>query len=895
MNTKKITALTLTFTMLLSLLLPALPAQAQNDRQTRIQPNRRGQMMRNWRADKNAENQSLETQDQRRPDWVRNATRRSLTRLTAMRDKLALEDVATDLTLRSAEQDDLGQTHLRLTQKHRGVEVFGSQLLSHVKGDEEATVGGRSFDVKNVETTPAITAEQAIENAKAALNFNGEFITPPTANLVILPHRIFQEKAATEATLTYQVILQIEDGTDATAAHQYFVNAQDGQIVWHYNSMPHGTGRGLYSGYVGVPSVYVPPSGLFGATYQMRDLARGNSGVFNMNGAENSPTGVFLSSTDSWGDGTTDNNQSAAVDAQFGIQKSWDYFSSVLGRRGMDGYGGAVESRVHYGSNYNNAFYSWNSNRLTYGDGDGSMFNPLVSLDIVGHEFTHGVTDRTASLIYAKESGALNESFSDIFGTAVEFYANQSPDYLIGEDCFTPGTAGDAMRNMGDLSFHYSTRLYQGACNPVGDVKAPDYNDDCGVHTNSGIMNNAFFLLAQGGTHQVTNITVNSIGRRNAELIFWRALVYYLFPSANFYDARVASVNAAVDLFGPNSREHRATEAAWEAVGVSGAHLLFYNAQNGAAAAVQVTDEGQFGWQQSYSLSSQWSNIVPIANYLLFYNASTGLYAVAKMDQDGNLETVNNGYLPRYVTHVVATDKHVFFFNSSDRSGFVGAVNTSSGQLFKTQSFGAGAFSPWTHIVDTKYGMFFYNRADGTVAVVNVQPNGLLSQTDGKLRHLAAGYDQVVVQGADVVLYNNTSGSYALGLVDSAGKYVNTALTSCAARLTPGYKKIVVSDGNFFFYNPDNGAAAIARIGRSIYLVSSCIGQLSVKQTYGAHMFFYPGWTNLVPTANGLFFYSQNDRSGAIGHFASDGSFVQTQSFGAGEFGFWTQIVTTEK
>lgn len=890
MNTQKFTAVTLTITILLSLVFPALPAQAQNDRQTRIQPGRRGQMTRNWRADTNTENQSLAMQDQRRPDWVKSAARRSLTRLAAMREKLALADAATDLTLRSAEQDDLGQTHLRLTQKHRGVEVFGSQLISHVKGEEEATVGGRTFDVKDVETTPAITADQAIENAKAALNYNGEFVTAPAANLVVLPHRIFKEKAATGATLTYQVTLQIEDGTEATAAHHYFVSAQDGQIVWHYNNMPHGTGRGLYSGNVGVPSVYVPPSGLFGATYQMRDLGRGNSGVFNMNGATNSPTGVFLSSTDIWGDGTTDNNQSAAVDAQFGIQKSWDYFLSVLGRRGMDGYGGAIESRIHYGSNYNNAFYSWNSNRLTYGDGDGSMFNPLVSLDIVAHEFTHGVTERTANLIYASESGALNESFSDIFGTAVEFYANQRPDYLIGEDCFTPDTAGDAMRDMANPSLygdpdHYSTR-YTGTA------------DNGGVHTNSGIMNNAFYLLAAGGTNATSNLTVTSIGRRNAELIFWRALVYYLFPSANFYDARVATVNAAADLFGPNSREHRATEAAWEAVGVSGAHLFFYNAQDGSAAAVQVTNEGQFGWQVGYgagALSTQWSNIVPVANYLFFYNFNTGLYAVAKLDQDGNLNTVNNGYLPRYVTHVVATDKHIFFFNAYDRSGFAGTVNTSSGQFFRTQSFGAGAFSPWTHIVDTKYGMFFYNRADGTVAMVNVQANGTLNQTDGKVRYLAAGYDQVVVQGADVLLYNNTSGSYALGLVDSAGKYVNTPLTSCAAKLSPGYKKIVVSNDSFFFYNPDNGAAAVARIGRSIYQVSLCIGQLSVKQTYGAYMLFYPGWTNLVPTTNGLLFYSQNNRSGAIGHFASDGSFVQTESFGEGAFGFWTQIVTTEK
>jgi Zn-dependent metalloprotease len=373
MNTQKITALTLTFALLLSLVLPTIPAQAQNERQTRIQTGRRGQTTRSWRADKNdagTENQSLETPDARRPEWVNAATRRSLSRLTTMREMLALEDAATDLTLRSAEQDDLGQTHLRLAQKHQGVEVFGAQLIAHVKGEEEARIGGRTFEIKDVVTTPAISADQATELAKATLNYHGEFAVQPMAKLVVLPHRIFNDAAANEATLTYQVTLQIEDGTEATAAHQYFVNAQDGQIVWHYNAMPHGSGRSLYAGTVPVPSTYVPPSGIFGAYYQMRDAGRGSSTTTNMNGGTTTANNIFYNSSDNWGDGTTGNAESAAVDAQWGIQKSWDYFLSVLGRRGMDGYGGAIESRVHYGVSYNNAFYSWNSNRLSYGDGD---------------------------------------------------------------------------------------------------------------------------------------------------------------------------------------------------------------------------------------------------------------------------------------------------------------------------------------------------------------------------------------------------------------------------------------------------------------------------------------------------------------------------------------------
>ncbi|HEX4948501.1 MAG TPA: M4 family metallopeptidase [Blastocatellia bacterium] len=892
MKTQKHTAITLTITMLLSLIFPALPTQAQSNQPTRSQTGRRGQATRSWRAEATAENQSLEMHD-RRPDWVSNAARRSLTRLTAMREKLALENVATELTLRSAEQDDLGQTHLRLAQKHHGVEVFGAQLVSHVKGNDEATIGGRTFDVKEIETTPAISAEQAIENAKAALSFNGEFAVPPSATLVVLPHEVFSDEATNEATLTYQVNLQIEDGTEATAAHQYFVNAQDGQIVWHYNALPHGTGYSLYSGTVPVPSTYVPPSGIFGAYYQMRDPGRGGSTTTNMNNGTATANNIFYNSFDTWGNGTKDHTESAAVDAQFGVQKSWDYFLNVLGRRGMDGNGGAIESRVHYGTNYDNAFYSPKSNKLSYGDGSGSMFNPLVSLDIVAHEFTHGVTERTAGLIYSKESGALNESFSDIFGVAVEYYANLNPDYLIGEDCYTPNTSGDALRDMANPSInHYRNRLNPGACTPS------DSNDQCGVHTNSGIQNNAFYLLAVGGTNSTSNVTVPGIGRRNAELIFWRALSLYLFPSANFYDARVATVNAAVDLFGPNSKEHRATETAWDAVGVSGADLFFYNDQNGQAAAVEVTDNGVFGWQTNYgagSLSTQWTDIVATKNHQFFYNWRNGLYAVTKTNQNGQMGTLSNGYLPAYTTKVVSTDSHILLYKGSDRSGVVGQVNA-SGQFVQTQSFGAYSFSYWSEIVDTQYGMFFYNRIDGTIAVCHVQANGTLRQTDGRMNYLPAGMDQVIVQGANVLLYDNETGAYISGAVGSDGKFFYNSVTSCGATLGAGYRKIVAAGNKLFFYNPSTGAGAVGYISRSSGPLSPypyyCEGQLRIQKTYTT---FATGWTHLVDTSNGLLFYNINNRSGAVGRFASDGSFIQTQGFGAGAFGYWSHIVTLEK
>lgn len=241
----------------------------------------------------------------------------------------------------------------------------------------------------------------------------------------------------------------------------------------------------------------------------------------------------------------------------FGFVKSWDYFLNVYGRR--------IRNNVHYGTSYENAFYDERNDSLNFGDGNGSTTWPLVSIDVVGHEYTHGLTRRTSNLIYQDEPGALNESFSDIFGTAIEFYTGINPDYLIGEDFITPGISdGVALRYMqnppadGRSVDYYPNRVYIGTGIDFG-----------GVHFNSGIQNKAFYLLAEGGTHPITGITVAGIGRGAAEAIFFRALVYKLFPSAQFRDARLATLSAAADLYGRGSAQYNSVKQTWDAVGVA--------------------------------------------------------------------------------------------------------------------------------------------------------------------------------------------------------------------------------------------------------------------------------------------------------------------------------------
>ncbi|HEY1013055.1 MAG TPA: M4 family metallopeptidase [Herpetosiphonaceae bacterium] len=483
----------------------------------------------------------------KRPEWVTAATDRSLSFFSSK------GNAAGDLQLRSAEQDDIA-THVRLDQFYKGVPVFGGQLVSHIDAAGNIEQSGDFFAV-NLDVKPTLSADQAIAAAKGQLAYKAALPEAPAARLVILPEL---------NVLAYQVSIHIEDGTDATAHHEYFINAKDGSLASYYNDIDTanatGTGKSLYSGNVTLTT------DLLSGVYYLRDNTRGGAYVVDMNNRTNGNPTTMTDSDNIWGTNTSSSRQSAAVDAQYGATLTWDYYLNNFGRRGIDGNGFRVPSRVHYGSRYNNAF--WNGSSMTYGDGDGTTFTPLVSLDVAGHEITHGLTEKTAGLIYSKESGALNESMSDIFGTLIEYSRTSKPgNYLIGEEIYTPGTSGDALRNMANPAAagdpdHYSKRLYPGTCSPSSS------NDNCGVHTNSSISNQAFYLLAEGGTNRTSNLSVTGIGRSAAGAIFYRALTVYMGPSTTFLGARTATLNAARDLYGTGSAQYNAVAQAWSAVGV---------------------------------------------------------------------------------------------------------------------------------------------------------------------------------------------------------------------------------------------------------------------------------------------------------------------------------------
>jgi thermolysin len=224
-----------------------------------------------------------------------------------------------------------------------------------------------------------------------------------------------------------------------------------------------------------------------------------------------------------------------------------------------------LKGYVHYGSSYDNAF--WDGQEMIFGDGDGQLFNRFtISVDVIGHELTHGVTDYSSRLIYRGESGALNEAFSDIMATAIEFFFQPKgdgpmrADYLIGEDVVTPG----GLRSLQDPAAfgdpdHY-TKRYRGT------------TDNGGVHTNSTIATHAFYLAVEGGENQTSHLLVEGVGAANhqqIENVFYRAFVQLMPSDATYAVARAATIQAARDLYGADSAVERAVADAWSAVGVN--------------------------------------------------------------------------------------------------------------------------------------------------------------------------------------------------------------------------------------------------------------------------------------------------------------------------------------
>ncbi|WP_204018368.1 M4 family metallopeptidase, partial [Sphaerimonospora thailandensis] len=458
--------------------------------------------------------------------------------------------------------DDNGTAHVRYTRKYHNLRVLGGDFVVHLNTDgafDGASVGLTAPLTLGV--TPKISAADAAAKAKDA--FTGEAGEVGKPELIV-------DASTGNGRLAWETVVSgvAEDGQTPSRLH-VITDALAGTVLSSFDEIRHvdGTGNSIYSG-----TVTISTSGSSGS-YSMVDVAHGNGRTCDMNNRTSGTCTTFTDSDNTWGNGSNSNRQSAAVDAHYGASTTFDYFKNVHGRNGIFGNGQGVPSRVHYGSNYVNAF--WDGSQMTYGDGSGNS-RPLVAIDVAGHEMSHGVTERTANLTYSGESGGLNEATSDIFGSMVEFYADNTSDpgdYDIGEKINIRGD-GSPLRYMYNPSLDGSSHsCWSTSTNSVD------------VHYSSGVGNHFFFMLAEGsGSTRYGNSpvcgsapAVTGIGRDKAAKIWFQALANHFTSSTRYVNssnpgntARAYTLRAATDLYGNCSTEYKAVQAAWTAVNVAG-------------------------------------------------------------------------------------------------------------------------------------------------------------------------------------------------------------------------------------------------------------------------------------------------------------------------------------
>ncbi len=477
--------------------------------------------------------------------------------------------------------DGNGTEHVRFARSYQGgIPVVGGDFVLHSRNGKVLGASQTLPSSKRPSITPSYASKLAV--AKAAALFAIPYSSGPETRLVLYA-------LSGAPRLAHEVVLRgVRPDQTPTQMH-YFIDAQDGTVLDQWDEVQtarpgrdgggcsgavaaEGTGHSLTEGTVAIDTARC------GSSYQLLDLSRGGGYTTNMGMRQSGMGSVYVDADNTWGNGGLDNSATVAVDAHFGVSTTWDYYQAVHGRMGIANNGAGAVSRVHYGRNYANAFWRDSCFCMTFGDGDnGVSVLPLVALDIAGHEMTHGVTSRSAGLVYSGESGGLNEATSDIFGTMVEYYADNAHDagdYLIGEEIFPD--------NPGDLAIRYMFKPSLDGASP--DCYVPDLGD-YDVHYSSGVANHFYYLLAEGAVVPEGfgedglglaasdlvcngNTAITGIGREAASRIWYRALTVYMTSGTDYAAARAATMAAAADLYGAGSAQQNAVAAAWDAVSV---------------------------------------------------------------------------------------------------------------------------------------------------------------------------------------------------------------------------------------------------------------------------------------------------------------------------------------
>lgn len=489
----------------------------------------------------------------------------------------------------------------KFQQFYKGIKVeFGIQN-SVSENENLKTINGKYVEIQNIETKPKLTAREALNFALKAVGAkeymwekkeNEEFLKKeqndnsatfyPNAEIVIIEKDLFGEKPTPTLAFKFNIY-----ASSPLSRDYIYIDANNGEVILKDPIIKHIQGSGT-TRYSGQRTFETQQNG---TQYKLRDYSRGNGiETYNMNRTANYAGATdFIDNDNNWtsSEYNNANKDNAALDAHWGTGKTYDYFLIKHNRNSYNNSGAVLQNYVHanliamgYPSN-DNAF--WDGQRMTYGDGT-SSFDALTSIDVVGHEIGHGVCSNTANLIYSKESGAINEGLSDIWGAMIEYYADPAKQtYLIGEEI---KLGGGALRSMSNPNTYGQPKTYGGTYWYDQNCTPSNVNDYCGVHRNSGVLNHWFYILSEGktGTNDIGNsYNVVGIGKDKSAKIVYRAESVYFTATTNYLQARDLTIQAANDLYGTNSIEAATVCQSWYAVGVG---------NNNCVAQVTLTGNG---------------------------------------------------------------------------------------------------------------------------------------------------------------------------------------------------------------------------------------------------------------------------------------------------------------
>lgn len=511
------------------------------------------------------------------------------------------EDIADKLKIEKKEEDDLGYTHVLLSQTIEDLPIENKSVMLHF--NDEGEVINVTADVEtDIDSLTQlgnknITTSAAVEIAENQFDYDELAYEPPVERVAYIKNG--------EAYDTFKVNIKFYK-PEITNCDVY-IEATSGKVLKkddriRYDGSVSGTGIAL-DGTTKKLNMYEE-----NGEYELKDVTRntkssddtddddwGNwfpwfpwgsqldsEGYFTQDGDEQSFSSQSYGSDSSSVDNSiltysannrevepgsivtnesasiSDDSKKAAVSAHYYADVVYDFYNNLFDRKSLDNKGMNLVSTVHYGNKYNNAF--WDGSQMVYGDGDGKQFSAFSGdLDVVGHEMTHGLTSCTADLNYQGQSGALNESMSDVMGVLIQTYDKynvkdggdwkfNSSDWVVGDEIYTPGVDGDALRSLKDPTLYNQPDNMDNYYNTS--------SDNGGVHTNSGIPNKAAYLVAK------------KIGNEKTARIYYRGLTNYMTKTTNFKGARDALMQAASDLYGANSSETTAISDAFESVGV---------------------------------------------------------------------------------------------------------------------------------------------------------------------------------------------------------------------------------------------------------------------------------------------------------------------------------------